>query len=334
VGWLAPLTGLEYLLVWMFPLFFLGLWPLARQNQELVPFQSLWWVISFSLGALGPAFIRARHTVLERLLQAFVPQETTFHDQYRVFRHRTEQSWEGPAVSLFGGGSFIFFRFAASWESLDPLANPAYPLATLVFALGLANFVRSLWLFLVFGFLVNRMSLELEKNQDRLFSWELLEHAGKGYARTALGAALMSFCICWMALANLQLYLQQAGRLPGQLLLMEFLLALGVIVPLAYLFIPQWRLHRILVKRKDEIRALFYDQFLRIEGQFLKDPKRELAETWLARRQLVQEVERLPEWPFRFENLAPILTVVAVPAMLFLIKEIMVSVIIELIRKG
>ena len=107
---------------------------------------------------------------------------------------------------------------------------------------------------------------------------------------------------------------------------------MALIVPLAYLVVPIWRLHRIMAQRKEEIRRLFAEEHGATERRFLENPDRQMAQTYLQGRQVIQEIDNLPEWPFRFETLAKILTLVAVPAGLFIFKEIVVDVLVELLK--
>jgi len=165
-----------------------------------------------------------------------------------------------------------------------------------------------------------------------LFSWELLEQMGKSYARAAFGAAILSLGFLAMVLTNLRLFSAEIHTNPLQILLMEGIFALVMALPFAYPIVPQWRLHRILVSRKTEIHELFYARFLATERQFLQKPDCELAQQYLAQRQVISEIERLPEWPFRIDTLAPMLTIFALPLELFLLKEVLVELLLTLLK--
>ncbi len=330
--WFAPLTLVEKISLLGFPLLFIGVFVRSFFDASIHPIRNLWWVFTFTMGALGRPFILSRRQALGRLLNNFAAQEPSFSKMFDEFVESEDRRHEPEIVGALGGGAFLVFRLAVSWEVLHLIGTPAFWFSSFFFSFGLGLFSRAVWMFLTFGRLVNRMSMELERIQDRLFSWELLESAGKGYARTSLGASLLSFSLFWMAYTNSLNFTTDLESIPKQIIFMESVLALAILVPLAYLLIPQWRLHRILVKRKLQIKDLFFSEFIGIEREFLKNPRREMAEKYISARQVIQEIDQLPEWPFRLENIMPILTVVAIP-LVFFFKEILVDVIVNLIRK-
>ncbi len=285
-----------------------------------------------AIGLLGPAFIRARREALRGILDRHVSGDHVFETLYEHFVNRYERGWRPLAVGLATAALFLGFRWGVSWELLPYRSDLARLVVTLVGALACGLFMRALWLLLGFGMLVTDMSRELEERGARLFSLDLLERAGTGYARTAFGASFLSMGLFWLAMASRSLVMDRPGDLAETLPAMFLVLLLALIVPLAYLVVPIWRLHRIMAQRKEEIRRLFAEEHAAIEARFLEKPERDMAQAYLQGRQVIAEIDHLPEWPFRFEALAKVVTVVAVPAALFIFKEIVIDVLVELLK--
>lgn len=236
-------------------------------------------------------------------------------------------------VGFLAGTGFVLFRSLVSWDLIPYSHELSRLVLVLVGGIGFGLMARTLWLFLSFGYLITRMSQELEIRQETLFSWELLERAGKGYARTASGAALLSLGIFWMASAAQRTILGGGGTLVEQLLTILLFFFLALLLPLVYLVLPVWRLHRILVVRKNRVRDLFAGDLAAVEQQFLLNPSRELGKKYFEIRSLASEAERLPEWPFRAGMVAQMFTLIAIPALLFIGKEVLVDVLVELLKK-
>ncbi|NLI79006.1 MAG: hypothetical protein GX442_21510 [Candidatus Riflebacteria bacterium] len=284
-------------------------------------------------GLLGPAFIRARRLALRFILDRHAAGDPVFEPLYEHFLNRVERGWR-PVVAGWGtAGLFLGFRLAVSWELLPYHGVPARLVVTLLGAIACGLFVRALWHLLGFGVLVSGMSRELEERGGRMFSLELLERAGAGYARTAFGASFLSLGLFWLVMGSRALVMDRPADLAETLPAMIGVLLLALVVPLAYLVVPIWRLHRIMAQRKEEIRRLFAGEHADIERRFLEQPDREMAHRYLTGRQVIQEIENLPEWPFRVETLAKLVTLVAVPAGLFICKEIVVDVVVELLKR-
>jgi hypothetical protein len=315
-----------------------GLWLLSLAARLVWPddirlFYELGLLYLVVVGWLGPAFLRARREALRGILDQHVAGDPVFESLYASYLQRYEQGWRPLAAGLAVAILFIGFRWGISWDVLPYRSDLARLAVTLAGALASGLFVRTLWLLLGFGGLVTDMSRELEGRGARLFSLELLERAGAGYARTAFGASFLSMGLFWMVMASRSLLIDRPGDLAETLPSMMVVLLLALVVPLAYLVIPIWRLHRIMAQRKEEIRRLFAAEHAATEARFLAQPDREMAEAYLRGRQVIAEIDNLPEWPFRFEALAKVITVVAVPGALFICKEILVDVLVELLKK-
>jgi len=286
-----------------------------------------------AVGMLGPSFVKARSLALKNILERFTRDEPGFRKMYQEFVDSQEHGPRPILAGMAAAAFFLAFRITVSWSFIPYTFETTRLVITMLGAVAVGLFVKTIWLLLTFGFLVSRMSLEFEKLQDKLFSWELLERAGTGYARTAFGASFASVGIFWMVLASRGLIGERPESLAVSLSTMFLLLLLALVIPLAYLLVPIWRLHRILVHRKTEIRKLFETDFIRTEREFLEKPRREMAQKYLAERQAVEEVEKLPEWPFRLETFAKVMTLVAIPVVLFFLKEVMADVIVALLKQ-
>ncbi|HNV72318.1 MAG TPA: hypothetical protein PKO06_21600, partial [Candidatus Ozemobacteraceae bacterium] len=278
------------------------------------------------------AFIRARRDALRLILDRYVSGDAVFEPLYAHFVERHQQGWRPVLAGLFMGAFFLIFRWSISWDLLPYRTGGTRLFITLMGALACGLFVRVLWQLLGFGMLVSGMSRELEERGARLFSLELLERAGAGYARTAFGASFLSLGLFWLAMASRSLIMDRPGALAETLPSVFLVLLLALIVPLAYLILPIWRLHRIMAQRKNDIRRLFAEEHAATERRFLEQPNKEMAQAYLQGRQVIEEINNLPEWPFRFETLAKLVTLVAVPAALFIFKEIVVDVAVELLK--
>ena len=270
---------------------------------------------------------------MRQLLQRFVPAEAEAHALYDKLNERMARGWDAAVFGVVLAGAFVMQRWGVVWDLL-PYRFAATRWCSLVYgALGFYCFARAVWLFLAFSHLVGRLTAYFEREQHRIFSWELLEVCGRGYVRTALGTSVLSFCMLWMAVVTHRLFVGSSGDLAREMGYIVLLATLALFMPLTYLVVPQWRLHRILVARKRAIRALFGEKLLVLERQVLAEPKRELVEAYLHERELLAEIDNLPEWPFRVGAVVQIFTVVAVPVAVFVVKEVLVDVIVELVKK-
>lgn len=331
--WFHGLQAWEKVLVGAVVVFWLAVMVGSRYTRQVIAWKNIWWGIGFPAAILGPAFIRARRLSLETAIRRFLADDGRITDVYNRFVHRIEIDREPLVVGAIAGVCFFLFRVASAWEVLPTLYGTWFMRLLLVFhPCGLGYMAATVWYLLAFGLLINRVSQELESRQRDLFSWELLEQMGKAYGRAAAGAAVLSLGFLAMVLTNLKMFAGELHVRPLQVITMELICAVALALPFAYLVIPQWRLHRILVARKQEIRELFYGRFLATEREFLRRPDCPLAQQYLASRQIIAEIENLPEWPFRFETLATVVSVFAIPAGLFFLKEVLVDVLVGLFR--
>jgi len=337
---LPPEPWFHELQTWEFRLFLLvvAFWAAVVAASVFDPtitaWKQVWWGMGFPVAILGPAFLRGRRLALHDIIRQFLATDPPIQELYNLFVRRVEDDREPLIVGLLAGFAFLIFRVAASWEVFDTVYATWFMRLMLVFhPFGLGYTAATVWHLLRFGLFINQVSRELETRQRELFSWELLERMGRAYGRAAAGAAVLSLAFLVMVLTNLRFF---SGELAGnllQVLAMEAVCAVALGLPLAYLVIPQWRLHRILVERKREIRELFYARFLATEREFLQRPDRSLAQEYLANRQVIAEIDNLPEWPFRFQTLASVMSVFLVPLALFFLKEILVDVLVDLVKK-
>ena len=293
----------------------------------------LGWVFSFTIAILGPSFLKSRRLALGIILNEFAKDENEFTKIMHAYVDIDETGRRPSYVGIVSGLVFFAFRIFVTWDFIPYAYDMTKWFAAVIGSVGFGFFLRSLWLFMAFGYMISQMSVKLEEFQDRLFSWELLEKAGLGYARTSLGAAVFSICVFWLVISKPLFLDSMSTKLLSQIPFLVEMLCLSVIIPILYLMVPQWRLHRILTKRKKEISDLFYSELRLTEKEFLMKPQRELAAKYLLERQMSREIDNLPEWPFRFESLAQIVTLVAIPVFLFVFKEIAVEVLVELLKR-
>ncbi len=332
IVWLAGPERAWTVLFWSLLVYFVAVVGRLAWDDRIHLFYEAGLLYLIIIGALGPAFLRARRDALRMLLNRYAKDDPVFEPLYAHFVERHQQGWRPTLAGLGTGVFFLFFRWNISWELLPYQLSASRVFITLLGALACGLFVRALWQLLGFGMLVSGMSRELEIRGARLFSLELFERAGAGYARTAFGASFLSLGLFWLAMSSRSLIMDHPAALAETLPAVFLVLILALIIPLAYLIVPIWRLHRIMAQRKDEIRRLFAEEHTAVERRFLEQPNREMAQAYLQGRQVIEEINNLPEWPFRFEMLAKLLTLVAIPAALFIFKEIVVDVAVELLK--
>ncbi|MFZ2959705.1 MAG: hypothetical protein WA705_22710 [Candidatus Ozemobacteraceae bacterium] len=331
--WLEPLTSLQKFFLCAFPLILFASFIRIFLGERVHPLYEFGWTFGFTLAVLGQPFIYARRRILGRLINHHATSEPIFNELYTGFIQRHEEGWEPLVIACIGGGVFACFRLIVSWDSAPYSYEISRWTTVIVGTLGFAFLTRTIWLFLAFGWLMGRLSAELEKAEERLFSWDVLEAAGRGYVRTALGASLLSLAVFWITLTTSRLFALQSTDLADEFFFAFGIFLLSVIIPMTYFLVPQWRLHRMLVKRKKQIRDLFSAKLHEFEHSLLKTPDRSLAEKYLQERRLLVEIENLPEWPFTYGSIARIITIVAVPAFLFLFKEVLVDVLVEMVKR-
>ncbi len=332
--WFEPLKSYECFFLFLYPAIFVGIVVASFYLKDIKIRSNLWWGFGFTVSMLGGAFIKARRVALGGILERFVPNGPGFTGEYQSYIARIEMGWNPAIVGILTSFSAFAFSIMASWEVLHTLVTQTpYLFILTIRAIGIGFMAKSILLILSFGSLNNRLSLEMENTQKETFSWEFLESMGREYARASVGAAVISVCVLGLILSNFRLFMSDLQNHWNQVLLMEGILLMGVVIPVVYLLYPQWRLHRILLTRKNEIRQIFYSRFLQSEREFLKAPEFEKANRYLEARGLIEEIEKLPEWPFRFQTLTPILTVFAIPIGFFLVKEVLVDVLVELVKK-
>jgi hypothetical protein len=329
---LDPLTAWEQCgVIGVILLFAIGLFrPLI--GEIILWMHELGMVFCFIAAILAPSFLRARRKVLYAGMEKFSRNDDTFFALHREYLETHERGYKPFLVGLSASGFYLFFRAVITWDLIPYQFDGTQVVTAISGAIGFGVLVRAIWLFLAFAFLISQVSVELENKQARLFSWELLERAGRGYARTALGASLFSFMTFWLVVSS-QSFMFYEGHLSAKIQFISLMLVMAVGFPLFYLMLPLWRLHRILLQRKGEIRELFRAGYHQTEKSFLEKPSKELAREYLLERQVRQEIENLPEWPFKLETFAQIITVVALPTSLFIFKEVIVDVLVELLKK-
>lgn len=331
-AWIEQPTRLH----WIFSRFFPAIYLLSLARLFVGERVHLWhelaWIFGFTLATHAPAFITARRKALGLLLDRFAKEEKDFHDLYQSFIRRQEEGWQPFLIAILTGGTFAGFRLAVSWDLAPYSLDIARWAVLLVGTLGFALLGQGIWLFLVFGKMMSEMSRMLEQREARLFSWEVLEATGRGFVRTGIGASLLSFAVFWIVLTTNTLFVGDNATLASQFLFAVGVFLLSWTIPLAYFIFPQWRLHRMLVRRKEQIRELFTSKLRELERELLRSPDRQLAENYLRERQVALEIEYLPEWPFTFGSVARIITIAAVPAFAFLFKEILIDVLVGLLK--
>ncbi|MBF0500559.1 MAG: hypothetical protein HQM09_10540 [Candidatus Riflebacteria bacterium] len=331
--WLEPLTSFEKLFFVSFPLVLIISFIRFFFGEHIFPVYELGCTFGFTIAVLGPPFLRARRLVLGGLIVNHAQNEPVFKELYATYIKRHEDGWEPIFIAIIAGSVFAGFRLNVSWELAPYQYEVTRWLTVVVGTLGFAFFARTIWMFLAFGWLVSRLSKELELAEERLFSWDVLEAAGRGSARTAVGASLLSLATFWITLSTSRLFALQDNTLSGELQFAFGIFLLSIIIPMTYFLVPQWRLHRMLIKRKQQIRDLFSAKLHTLEHALLKKPDRPMAERYLQERQLLIEIENLPEWPFTVDSIARIATLVAIPALLFLFKEVLVDVVVDLVKR-
>ena len=331
--WFAPLERPQKLFLGFFTGAFVLLAGMDLIYRGISPFQNVWWYVSFVVSLIIPAFLKARRLALGSIIQGLSLEKSNFQQLFEEYKKKKETGWESFSIGILVGGFFFLVTIMSSNELFLAHGSFAFWLKALVFGFGFGLFGKAFWLNLCFGFLVNQMSKELEEKHSDSFSFELLERAGQGCGRISLGTGAISACLFWMFMANFWFFKPSSSFLPYQVFFTEAVFLLTILYPFVHLIFPQYRFHRMLVKRKGEIRRLFFSELLQTEKIFIATPNKELAQKYLLERQIIQEIENLPEWPFRSETLFPFLSVVAIPLILFFIKEIAVNVLVELLKR-
>ncbi|MFZ2958171.1 MAG: hypothetical protein WA705_14885 [Candidatus Ozemobacteraceae bacterium] len=331
--WFAPLPIIRLFLLVFFPAAFIGISIGSLFNHAIHPLNNLWWAFAFPIATVGPAFFRARREALSAVITRLCSADSRLVNMTNEFTVRLENGMEPLLIGIFTTGILFAVRLFVVLDIPALLYNPNHQFLTFIHCVGIGLLAQTIWILLKYGILINQLCIELEATQKTAFSWELLESLGRGYAQTSLGAAVLSLAVLGMAAANLRLFLINWSSMALQIIFMELVFGAAVIIPFVYLLLPQWRLHRILVCRKEEIRSIFSTRFREAEHAFLADPGSDKVDRYLAARHTLEEIEKLPEWPFRFSSIAPILSVFIIPVFLFLCKEILVDIIVNLIKQ-
>ncbi|MBF0503065.1 MAG: hypothetical protein HQM09_23255 [Candidatus Riflebacteria bacterium] len=313
---------------------FLGICIGSLFSHAIQPINNLWWVFAFPVAIVGPAFFRARREALSAVITRLSSPDSRLTGLANEFTARFENGVSSIRVGVLTTCILFFMRLCVIWDMPILLYNRSLHLLTFIYCVGIGLLAQTIWIMLEYGVFINRLCIELEITQKTTFSWELLESLGRGYAQTSLGAAVLSVTILDMVVrGNMRLFLINWSSINSQIIFMELVFGAAVVTPFVYLLRPQWRLHNILVFRKEEIRTIFSKRFHEAERAFLTDPGSDNVDRYLAARHTFEEIEKLPEWPFRFESIAPMLSVFILPVVLFLLKEVLVDVIVNLIKK-
>lgn len=331
-SWLEPLLWYERLMMFVFILAFVGFWAGNLFGGAFHPKTNIWWVICFPLSVPARAFVKARRRELSHCLERFLPPDSGLFGSIREFIVRNEEGWDPAIVGLLTGGFFGAFRLAVTFDIWSAFFTTGNVFVLLLQVMGLVFIGRGIWSILSYGMLMNRLSRDFSGEAKKTFSWGLLESLGYGYARASVGAGFLSFGFLTMVLSHLRLFAAEAHAHATLVLLMEIVFAIALLFPLGFLLLPQWRLHTILVERKSGIRGIFEQRLLVAEREFLQNPSPEQAQTYLAAREVSAEIENLPEWPFRFESLAPMLTLAVLPGIVVFGREILLNLVVDLVK--
>ena len=286
--WLDELSWGETLWVALFPVLFLVGLLRAAGDERIHLFYELSWVYAFSCAAVAPSFVRARFRRLGDLLAGNRVEENAVHEPVRQYERRLMFSSQPLVLGLSACAGFLAFRLLVTWDLIPYQGEVVKLVHVLTGGAGMYLLARALWQFLSFGYLISHLSEVFEEHQDKLFSWQLLEDSGKGYSRTAIGAACLSLGVFVMAVSAQTTVLGMAGGFLDQLVMYTCYLVLALLMPMLYLVVPVWRLHRILVARKGNIRALFQDELAGIEREFLQKPEKEVGMRYLQARRMAE----------------------------------------------
>ncbi len=332
--WLTPMTTRRWVLFAGFFLWFGFIFVASFFSDRFHPARNLWWIFAFPLGVIGPAFIRARRLTLEAALRLLPQSDSPMNELVHRFVERHENGWDPAIVGIVSALAFGTFRIAASWDVREILYSWPFIMHTAFLIVGIGCMAHTIWLILYFGRLINAITLRLSEQADTLFSWSQISALGNSYARASLGVSLMSVAFLAMVLTNYQLFAGDMKTHALQIMLMEGVFACAVIAPILYLTVPQWRLRSLLMARKEILYRRHLPLLIEAEHAMLTEQRQSTASTerFLQRRRELREIEALPHWPFNLDAVAPMISVFAIPASIFLVKEVLVDVIVAWVK--
>jgi len=333
-NWCVPLSRWRWTLFLGFLVWFLFIFIASFFSERFHVSRNLWWAIAFPLSALGPAFVQARRQMLDTALRLLPRRDQPMLDLVQTYVQRHETGRDPAIVGLVSALAFGAFRVSASWEVRDILYSWPFIIHTVILLLGIGCMAQTIWLILYYGRLINALTLRLSDQADRLFSWTQIAAMGNSYARASLGTALISLAFLVMVLTNYQLFAADMKTHTVQILFMEVIFCAAVIMPFAYLILPQWRLRTLLITRKELLLQRQLPLLIEAEHAMLIEDSRDVTRTerYLQRRREWREIEALPHWPFNIDAVAPMISVFAIPVILFLFKEVLVDLIIDWVK--